>query len=329
MNMFRAFMELDEAYNDRQFHIDELKKAGKNYNFSKYTDAQLYRMCQRLQQPRVVVKEPRHELDLDFETKTDFDYCECGTRLTDFGTCPVCDLGEEDLTEALTEAAWSKFANNIDINILDNLKLDPPEDFERKFTTKCSESATKNALFLVSKGEPVKFVLGTIGDRAENYTGPITHCWLEYKGKIIQTRNDSTENLGEMFSIDLIPNDIEASKKLIVDLVNSINSGATESLAEWVSASGKSVSMPTSTPKVSTPSQTATVQSTTPANGKYTVRIVSHSGRLRALATDGTHPAAWVAFPNDLRQFEGQQYEVDQLIWNGKNYRVAGNIVEI
>jgi hypothetical protein len=64
-------------------------------------------------------------------------------------------------------------------------------------------------------------------------------------------------------------------------------------------------------------------------SGKYAVRIVSHNGRLRALGTDGVHPAAWVAFPNNLRQFDGQLYEVDQLIWNGKNYRVAGNIVEI
>lgn len=65
------------------------------------------------------------------------------------------------------------------------------------------------------------------------------------------------------------------------------------------------------------------------STNKYIVTIVSHGGRLRALATDGIHPAGWVAFPNNLRQFEGQKYEVDQLIWNGKNYRVAGNIVKI
>ena len=64
-------------------------------------------------------------------------------------------------------------------------------------------------------------------------------------------------------------------------------------------------------------------------NNKFVVRIISHGGRLRALATDGVHPAAFVAFPNNLRQYEGQRYEVDQLIWNGKNYRVSGNIIEI
>jgi hypothetical protein len=193
MNMFRAFMELDEAYNDRQALIDEIKKSGKNYNFDKYTDAQLYRMAQRIRQPKVATKEPTHELDLDFEI-TKPDRCDCGARLTDFGQCPVCDLGEEDLVEWI--AVPSK-ANNVS-----------------------NPSATS---------QPV------------NQTTPAS---------------------------------------------NNVNQ-------------------------------------------KYRVRIVSHGGRLRALATDGTNPAAWVAFPNDLRQFEGQLYEVDQLIWNGKNYRVAGNIVEI
>ena len=206
MNLFRAFMELDETFDDRQYYIAEIKKAGKNYNFSKYTDAQLYRMWQRLQKPTKAVKEPEHELDLDFEPKEP-EYCECGTRLTDFGQCPVCDLGEEDLAEGI-------------------------------FDSKPNRS-------------------------------------------------------------------------------------------DWVSASGKPVNIMSTTPAaVSTPTQTP-AQSTTPASGKYVVRIVSHSGRLRALGTDGVHPAAWVAFPNNLRQFDGQLYEVDQLIWNGKNYRVAGNIVEI
>ena len=204
MNRFRAFMELDEAYNDRLYFIDELKKAGKNYNFDKYTDAQLYRMAQRLQQPRVAVKEPKHELDLDFESDRAHDCCDfCSTRLTDFGVCPVCDLGEEDINEGI---------------------FDKP------------------------------------------------------------------------------------------------------TMSSWVSMSSK----PTNTVPNSVQSTTATQTTTnTPTNGKYVVRIVSHGGRLRALATDGTHPAAFVAFPNDLRQYEGQMYEVDQLIWNGKNYRVAGNIVKI
>ena len=197
MNMFRAFMELDEVYNERQFYIDEIKKAGKNYNFNKYTDAQLYRMWQRLPKPAKATKEPAHELDIDFEPETDVAYCDCGVRLTDFGDCPVCDLGEEGLDEGIFDSKPSNLNN-------------------------------------------------------------------------------------------------------------------------WVSASGQRINTSTATP-VSSPAMPS----------KYVVRIVSHGGRLRALATDGVHPAAFVAFPNNLRQFEGQKYEVDQLIWNGKNYRVAGNIVEI
>ena len=189
MNIFSAFMELDEAYNDRQNLIDEIKRSGKSYNFDKYTDAQLYRIAQRLRQPRVVAKEPAHELDLDFEIDEP-KRCECGARLTDFGQCPICDFGEKDLVE-----------------------------------------------------------------------------WIAAPVKQTGANNTSSNN------------------------------------------------------------QPASSQST-PAQ-KYRVRIVSHNGRLRALGTDGTNPAAWVAFPNDLREFEGQLYEVDQLIWNGKNYRVAGNIVEI
>jgi hypothetical protein len=48
--------------------------------------------------------------------------------------------------------------------------------------------------------------------------------------------------------------------------------------------------------------------------------------KLRAKADDGIHGEANVAFPNNLRNQEDQQYEVENLIWNGKNYRVSGNI---
>lgn len=51
--------------------------------------------------------------------------------------------------------------------------------------------------------------------------------------------------------------------------------------------------------------------------------------KLRARADDGVHGEANVAFPNALRNREGQQYEVDELVWNGKNYRAIGNIVAI
>ena len=194
MNMFHAFIELDEAYNDRHTLIADIKKAGKNYNFDKYTDAQLFRMWQRLQTPKLAKKEPVHELDLDFEPVRDFDCCDfCGERLTDLGQCPVCELGEDDLVE------W-----------------------------------------VLASGQPAK-----------------------------------TSSTASQAMTNTIPQNVKITA------------------------------------------------------GKYMVGIVSDKGRLRAMGDDGEHGVAFVAFPNNLRQFEGQQYEVDQLIWNGKNYRVAGNIVEI
>ena len=96
--------------------------------------------------------------------------------------------------------------------------------------------------------------------------------------------------------------------------------------SNWVSMSRKPITTQATT---SQSSQTAPVQKVAAANGKYIVSIVSDKGKLRARSDDGIHGVAFVAFPNSLRQFEGQSYEVDQLIRNGKNYRVSGNIVEI
>lgn len=204
MNMFRVFMELEEAYNSRQMMIDDIKKAGKHYNFDKYSDAQLYRMWQRLQKPNTpAIKEPEHELDLEFSQDYS-EYCDCGAMLSDAGFCPVCDDGEEDLTEYL---------------------------FDGK--------PLNRSAFVSAAGKHINTATGVIQSSGQQHT-------------------QSNQQVDE-----------------------------------------------------------------------YVVRIVSHGGRLRALSTDGVHPAAWVAFPKDLRQFDGQAYKVDKLIWNGKNYRVAGNITEV
>lgn len=79
-------------------------------------------------------------------------------------------------------------------------------------------------------------------------------------------------------------------------------------------------------PVVSSASQAPAI---THSSGKCVVTIVSDKGRLRAMGTDGQNPYAFVAFPNNLRNKAGQQYAVDGLVWNGKNYRVVGNISPI
>jgi hypothetical protein len=80
------------------------------------------------------------------------------------------------------------------------------------------------------------------------------------------------------------------------------------------------------TPSTNQPAKTAIAPS------KPIVTIVKDSGKLRALAANGDgqgNPAAFVQFPTVLRTNEGQQYEVDQLVWTGKFYRVSGNISPI
>lgn len=80
-----------------------------------------------------------------------------------------------------------------------------------------------------------------------------------------------------------------------------------------------------------TPSTNQSARASTSTN-KPIVTIVEDSGKLRALAANGDgqgNPAAFVQFPTALRTNEGQQYEVDQLVWTGKFYRVSGNISPI
>lgn len=87
----------------------------------------------------------------------------------------------------------------------------------------------------------------------------------------------------------------------------------------------KAASQP-ATPSAKQPAKAST------APNKPIVTIVKDSGKLRALAANGDgqgNPAAFVQFPTALRTNEGQQYEVDQLVWTGKFYRVSGNISPI
>lgn len=85
----------------------------------------------------------------------------------------------------------------------------------------------------------------------------------------------------------------------------------------------------TNTPPQQTASSTGTPSSNTnnsSSTGKYIVTIMYDGHKLRARADDGIHGRANVAFPTALRNHNGQQYEVEGLTWNGKNYRAVGKI---
>jgi hypothetical protein len=109
-----------------------------------------------------------------------------------------------------------------------------------------------------------------------------------------------------------------------------------EHLLEWRDTSGNSVTMTSNSTALSQPVPQNSVatqapQGTTGPSAKNIVTIVydTTKHKLRAVADDGVHGYANVAFPNNLRTRDGQQYEVGSLVWNGKNYRVSGNIKPI
>jgi hypothetical protein len=102
---------------------------------------------------------------------------------------------------------------------------------------------------------------------------------------------------------------------------------AAEHITEWLDSQGNKVS--TATASCSTPTQPLARQVASTTSSKSNIVTIVYDcnkHKLRAVADDGTHGYANVAFPNNLRTRDGQQYEVDALIWNGKNYRVSGDI---
>lgn len=82
-------------------------------------------------------------------------------------------------------------------------------------------------------------------------------------------------------------------------------------------------------PTQANPAPTPQPTSQPSSNKIVTIIYDTKAHKLRARADDGVHGEANVSFPTALRNHEGQQYEVDDLAWNGKNYRAVGNIVAI
>lgn len=103
MSMLLTLMELDELYESapsaewlsRKALIRNIKNSGRNYNFEKYSDEQLYSIWERIQKEdaeRIAAWEYRNLSDDDRPATC----TECGIRLNSNGLCPCCDDGEED-----------------------------------------------------------------------------------------------------------------------------------------------------------------------------------------------------------------------------------------
>ena len=105
-----------------------------------------------------------------------------------------------------------------------------------------------------------------------------------------------------------------------------------ESLVEWVDSNGNRVSTSPPGGILSSQIPTTTGQGAKVTNNKSNIVTIVYDcqkHKLRAVADDGIHGYANVAFPNNLRTRDGQQYEVETLVWNGKNYRASGDIKAI
>lgn len=78
------------------YMISKLREWGKNYNFGKYSDAQIYNIYMR-ELDKVKNAPEKEEKPFEFKHR---DSCpNCGAVLNDAGECPVCDLGDETALE--------------------------------------------------------------------------------------------------------------------------------------------------------------------------------------------------------------------------------------
>ena len=103
-----------------------------------------------------------------------------------------------------------------------------------------------------------------------------------------------------------------------VDLDEGVFDNKPSDMTNWKASSGIQLS--------STVSSNNSLNAGSTSKKIVTIFYDSKARKLRAQADDGVNGIANVAFPNHLRNQAGQQYEVDSLIWNGKNYRVSGDI---
>jgi hypothetical protein len=152
--------------------------------------------------------------------------------------------------------------------------------------------------------------------------------WDKYSDKALYTIWVKEQEKAEQAAAELELQKISDNKKTSCDLCNEPLTDAGEcprcDLGDNLDEGVFDGKIPKSN-WVKATSSTASAAKPSTVSGNI-VTIVADNGRLRARADDGTHGPGWVAFPNNLRNQEGQQYEVDNLVWNGKNYRATGQI---
>lgn len=289
-------MHEDSVFNDRHNIIANIKNTGRNYNFDKWSDAQLYRMWQRIQKEEHDKKIARKILD-DAEKARNIKYCsECGTQLSDCGTCPRCDSyygWEEDLTEDMFDLpsntnSWISMSTGKQVGVTKTATKQAAGNANKLYyvVSAIPDARNHNSYFYWDFG----YELGDIGDLMQHQD-------------VFANMSDAETHALEVFN-DPVYADTEEVFIMSVDIINTT--------FKYVK-------------NIENPSKGVNANN---AN-KNIVTIVKDKGRLRAQADDGTHGKGFVSFPNNLRNAEGQQYEVETLVWTGKNYRASGKITPV
>lgn len=338
MNLKEAFGELDKIYESadhltedawlsRNELITEIRKLGYEYKFYKYTDAQLSRI---LDKTREKVKRDKQKAEDELrKAEEEQAYAElvssekelkptcddCGTVLTDGGYCPVCDDGVEDLIEAKTEMESSKYS------LADYGKL-----IGKTGGVIRTQSLDGTVSYLVTSDLGLKNHIEITYSTAKEIISAFNLIYDKRRSNNLFAYFTTEKNVKESFS--------EAS---IVEDIFDDNLVGSSRRSNWISAPANNSIQTQTSPKVQSPTvSNNSSNASTPTvvyrpNIKKVVTIVydTKAHKLRARADDGVNGPANVAFPNSLRTEVGQQYEVEELIWNGKNYRVSGKIIPV
>ena len=317
-DFFDAFNIFEESYNafgDRDYLIARLKDLGKkNYYFDKYSNEQLYYMVLRAE-----AAQARHDALADYYSakKVSRAACpDCNNTLTDGGYCPVCDDGAEDLLEDSSLATYRDLINKgYSIMVTRHTngstcywitpKLTASEDNKVSIDRQTAQNLV--AEFNLIYDKEVSHKLLAYYTHAKN----IKENWADNKLNALLNKSKAlwTEDDWDTYFYCMHANaEREFSDSLEEDFFNT----PANKLSSWVSMN----------------TTTGTSSKPTTKNSKNIVTIYYDykTHKLRAKADDGIHGEANVAFPNSLRNQEDQQYEVENLIWNGKNYRISGDI---
>ena len=271
--------------------------------------------------------------------------CEtCGATLTDGGFCPNCDDGQDDLINESqrTRSVYSCTECGFETEMYDD-EFDyccPNCHDHYGAFNKCEEcldestelSTEHSVVSVVDRVKEVyeaglfnKLPVGRDKAFTLEISGPDKERLAGYFRKQPEFNYELNRDQG-IVSHEFI------SDKYDVEIFDSFISmyqiPQNESLNEWKDANGTAI-------KNNTASTTPTPAPTPPSSAPYvnsnivTIDYDTRKHKLRALADDGVHGLGNVAFPNNLRNRPGQQYEVETLTWNGKNYRASGRITPI